>query len=184
MITLQCLQWNHKKISLCFWVVDLEIAFFFQTWKSHSTVIVLVLLRVHAGFISLWWFVPLCFWVVIVLMLLSLFMPGLISLWWFVPLCLPNMTPLSIFNETEWKIIGVCCSHQEHGGQLNRLPAHQMVRGAASIICYKSKHKLLLIQWESPLISFKASTQDKDMYKQCTKWSITSVKRWYLLLCD
>ena len=157
MITLQCLQWNHKKISLCFWVVDLEIAFFFQTWKSHSTVIVLVLLRVHAGFISLWWFVP---------------------------LCLPNMTPLSIFNETEWKIIGVCCSHQEHGGQLNRLPAHQMVRGAASIICYKSKHKLLLIQWESPLISFKASTQDKDMYKQCTKWSITSVKRWYLLLCD
>ena len=48
MITLQCLQWNRKKISLCFWVVDLEIAFFFLTWKSHSTVIVLVLLRVHA----------------------------------------------------------------------------------------------------------------------------------------
>ena len=71
------------------------------------------------------------------------FILGFISLWWFVPLCLPNMTPLSIFNETEWKIIGVCCSHQEHGGQLNRLPAHQMVRGAASIICYKSKHKLL-----------------------------------------
>ena len=118
MITLQCLQWTRKKISLCFWVVDLEIAFFFQTWKSHSTVIVLVLLRVHAGFISLWWFVP---------------------------LCLPNMTPLSIFNETEWKIIGVCCSHQEHGGQLNRLPAHQMVRGATSIICYRSSHSLLIL---------------------------------------
>ena len=50
MITLQCLQWNRKKISLCFWVVDLEIAFFFRTWKSHSTVIVLVLLCVHPGF--------------------------------------------------------------------------------------------------------------------------------------
>ena len=73
------------------------------------------------------------------------FILGFISLWWFVPLCLPNMTPLSIFNETEWKIIGVCCSHQEHGGQLNRLQAHQMVRGATAIICYRSSHSLLIL---------------------------------------
>ena len=40
---MQCLQWNHKKISLCFLVLDLV-----PNWKSHSTVIVLVLLCVHA----------------------------------------------------------------------------------------------------------------------------------------
>ena len=109
------------------------------------------------------------------------FILGFISLWWFVPLCLPNMTPLSIFNETEWKIIGVCCSHQEHGGQLNRLPAHQMVRGATSIICYRSSHSLLILckialdKFESKHLSQMEHHISADIYFCATNNSLATL---------
>ena len=38
------------------------------------------------------------------------------------------MTSITIFNETEEKIIGVCSTHRDPCGGLNRLPSHQMVR--------------------------------------------------------
>ena len=36
----------------------------------------------------------------------------------------PNMTSITIFNESEGKIIGVCTTHQDPRGGLNRLPLH------------------------------------------------------------
>ena len=39
-------------------------------------------------------------------------------------LIVPNMTSITIFNESEGKIIGVCTTHQDPRGGLNRLPLH------------------------------------------------------------